>query len=141
VSSFDIQNWDPWSALFGLQGEHREVPTPRLQHPPRETSDEWAEISEMAAKSVTGLFTKFIDLASEIWQAGAERHRDGNEDRPFVGDPMEGALRASANLFAYVKQAETERILSATEVDTLNCFAYDSFKLLTRIQQNHKDKR
>ena len=127
-----------FGAYFGMQ--QAEGQAPPLQRPERVTLNEWETVSEMAASSVTGLFNKFIELASEYWQAGIDKHRGGDEKAEFVGDPMEGAMKSAANLFAYVKQCEEDGILNAMETDDLNEWSYDAFKLLTKVKKANEEK-
>ena len=137
-----MSNWDAWGQLMGMFNmavdEDGQYVAPALR--PTITLDEWELTTDMAASSVGGLFDQFIALATTRWQKGVDEYRGGDESLPFTDDPLEEILAETADIYAYGKVAEEQKLLSPTETDQLNCLAYDTFKLVTRIRQAHQEK-
>jgi hypothetical protein len=102
--------------------------------------NEWEMKEEMSVTSVGGLFDQFIALATERWQAGVDEYRDGDESRPFDGDPLQEAMEEAADLYAYSKVANEQKLISDTESDMLNVHAYEAYKIIVRIRQANKEK-
>lgn len=105
----------------------------------RQTYMEW-EIPE-GLKPVTtsgGIMEEFQKRASERFTKGVNEYRGGDESLPFDGDPLEEACEETLDLFVYAKEAVDQELLSDTEADLLNCYAFDAFKLIRKIQDNAK---
>ena len=128
-----LQEWiDQWASIaggmFGPAGMemHQSRTTPRVE------SNEWEITEELTMAKLGGPFEDFISAASESWQQGVQEYRAGDEEKPFVGDPLALAQAKCATLYAYIKQCEAEGIVDGVTVDQLNCLAFDAYKILVR---------
>lgn len=102
------------------------------------TIHEW-EIGDKVVTTKISIMDRFIKEATEKWQRGVEEHRGGDEELEFNGDPLEEITSECLDIYAYSKVAAAQGKISESEQDMLNCFAYDAYKLVRRIQ-NHNDE-
>ncbi len=97
--------------------------------------NEWETVDSLPGVTTT-LTSEFIDGATDKWLAGVKEYRAGNDKLPFEGDCLEEAKEECLDLYGYSVQALKEKRISETEHDMLNCFAFDAYKLIRRIQEN-----
>ena len=100
---------------------------------------EWA-IPEELLEVRSVVFDQFISEARERWSNGVKLYRGGDESAPFNGDPLQEAVEESIDLYCYIKESSDQGLLSEAEADQLSCHAFDSYKLIKRIQKSMSDK-
>jgi hypothetical protein len=88
----------------------------------------------LAVTNIGGLFDDFIELARTRWQAGVDTYRDGDESKPFEGDPLVEMTEEATDTFAYSKEGLKQGMLSDTESDMINVHAYEIYKIVRHVQ-------
>lgn len=95
--------------------------------------EEWELVGGVGPVTIP-LMDEFIRESIGRWAIGVKEYRMGDEDLPFKGDPLIEGAKECNDLYCYSKEMFSQGLVTETEHDMLNCFAYDAWKLIRKIQ-------
>jgi hypothetical protein len=114
------------------------VPPEYVGRPRQKVVKEWEIDGELEVGSK--VFDQFVVEARDRWAKGIVEYRDGDEEAPFSGDPLQEATEEAIDLYCYIKEAVEQALISDTEADEAMSYAFDAYKLIKRIQNARHDK-